>query len=760
MKKKLLLLLALVLALALFGTALVGCKDKGPSDEILSKLLNDVDRYYRNESEVTNSNYGVLSSMSTQTDDGEVEVKISWKASSDKISIASKVNAQNMYLVTIPDRSTLTADLSYTLTATLVDEGGKAYEDADGKTYSVSFNRKVNAIGSLYAKMEFVDDNYRTHNADKTEATWKQNDITVLIHDEAIASTKYVDNVAPIRIYVGGTVTISYPQPFKVISLDVNTFYVNSLDGVTLDGATVARANKTVVITLDQPATEFTFSITKQLRLHALEVYREGAPELADLPEIDTTTYGDTEAEILAALQQLPEGSTLSGGQKQYTLTGTIESIDTAFDSQYSQITVTITVGEVSIQCFQMTTKVNLAVGDEIKVTGTLTNYEGKYEFDVKCTYVKVSGDDGGDEETPEHQQSTIDALVDNPPSADMTVIYEVEGIWVPTGNSSDQYGNGYLVDPSSGKKIQIYGMAGDETAFTFSGGVYSFTNPKTFQQTKNNFEAGDSIKLGVAYVTSYKNYNAYFISKEDVKANIEYSITYVDNAEKGTVSFSKSEHLIYGEQVTATVQPQTGYKVVEVKFEGSVVEPEADGISYKFNVAPGKNTFEVTFADENAKAVKTLTIDFTPTNTGLKDKIGFNSTAVVEFEFATLTFQAMNCKKASSDTAGTEYGYLMLNRSSTCYLANKEAIPGYITKIEVLVPTKSSGSAEYHVSLSKTAILEYKTVTSPQKGNNAADTTITVNATLEDQFQYFNISGCSAANGQIAKITITYTEL
>lgn len=77
-----------------------------------------------------------------------------------------------------------------------------------------------------------------------------------------------------------------------------------------------------------------------------------------------------------------------------YSVTGVIESIDTAYDSSYGNITVTITDGTDSIKAFRMAGGEELIVGDKIKVTGTLVNYNGNTpEFIQGCTYVAVQDD-------------------------------------------------------------------------------------------------------------------------------------------------------------------------------------------------------------------------------------------------------------------------------------------------------------------------------------------------------------------------------
>ena len=90
-----------------------------------------------------------------------------------------------------------------------------------------------------------------------------------------------------------------------------------------------------------------------------------------------------TAAYALAAGEKLPYES---------TLTGTITKIDTAYSTQYQNITVTISVAgaeNMPIMCYRLkgTGAEGLAVGDVITVTGNIKNYNGTIEFDAGCTF-------------------------------------------------------------------------------------------------------------------------------------------------------------------------------------------------------------------------------------------------------------------------------------------------------------------------------------------------------------------------------------
>lgn len=95
----------------------------------------------------------------------------------------------------------------------------------------------------------------------------------------------------------------------------------------------------------------------------------------------------DTPEKIVNAAYELQSGATLG----EFTLTGVVKSIDTAYSTQYGNITVTIVVGDLTekpIVCFRMigTGAENIAVNDTITVTGTITNYNGTIEFTSGCT--------------------------------------------------------------------------------------------------------------------------------------------------------------------------------------------------------------------------------------------------------------------------------------------------------------------------------------------------------------------------------------
>ena len=93
-----------------------------------------------------------------------------------------------------------------------------------------------------------------------------------------------------------------------------------------------------------------------------------------------------TPAEIVEKAYALTGSATLNA-----TLTGVISKVDTAYNAQYQNVTVTIIVENLitkPIMCYQLcgTGTDTIGVGDVITVSGTIKNFYGTIEFDKACT--------------------------------------------------------------------------------------------------------------------------------------------------------------------------------------------------------------------------------------------------------------------------------------------------------------------------------------------------------------------------------------
>ncbi|MGN1206885.1 MAG: OB-fold nucleic acid binding domain-containing protein, partial [Eubacteriales bacterium] len=89
---------------------------------------------------------------------------------------------------------------------------------------------------------------------------------------------------------------------------------------------------------------------------------------------------------------------------------GKITSIDTAYSASFDNITVTISDGTNSIQCYRLKGGADLEVGDCILVTGTPSAYNGDAQMGAGATYVVNGEIVPPDEDT----RDTYDAATNN----------------------------------------------------------------------------------------------------------------------------------------------------------------------------------------------------------------------------------------------------------------------------------------------------------------------------------------------------------
>lgn len=86
------------------------------------------------------------------------------------------------------------------------------------------------------------------------------------------------------------------------------------------------------------------------------------------------------------------------------------------------------------------------------------------------------------------------------------------------------------------------------------------------------------------------------------------------NDASFGTVALSKTENLIYGEEITVTATPAEGYKVASVMLDDGSTNQKDITADMKFN-ASFKNEVIVTFVNEDAKIAKTYNVAFKKAN-------------------------------------------------------------------------------------------------------------------------------------------------
>ncbi len=219
----------------------------------------------------------------------------------------------------------------------------------------------------------------------------------------------------------------------------------------------------------------------------------------------------------------------------------------------------------------------------------------------------------------PEATPATI-AELNAKTANDTTHLYEVSGILEGLSHT-DQYGNGYLTNPTTKETIKIYGSTATASSIVYSAGVLKFTNPKDAVTTLADYNNGELVTMHVLYVyyagTSTPEITGFYVSH--VADSTAYDVV-IDPVEHGTVTPDVTT-AVYGATVTLTVTPDSGYEVASVKVknaQGVLKALTADVSDAK------KYTFAATCVNEviavfQVPAPKTVaapyTIDFEPGN-------------------------------------------------------------------------------------------------------------------------------------------------
>lgn len=257
-------------------------------------------------------------------------------------------------------------------------------------------------------------------------------------------------------------------------------------------------------------------------------------------------------AEIVAYAYSLAQGAKSTNT---HTLTGVIISVDNAFNSQYSNVTVTIVVGgdtEHPIQCFRMkgTGADTIKVGDTITATGYLTNYNGKIKFDANCTLDSVVAGEGGDntDPTPSTEPATDAPIAEIlafayglEQGATSATAYTLTGVITRvTGAYNAEYGNVTVTIVINGDEehpISCYRLKGEGADVLAAG--YTVTVTGNF----NNYNGNIQLAQGCTIVS--------YVEGEPPAAEYDASISFA-SADKRT-EFSTEKQVWVDNGITVT---------------------------------------------------------------------------------------------------------------------------------------------------------------------------------------------------------------
>ena len=432
----------------------------------------------------------------------------------------------------------------------------------------------------------------------------------------------------------------------------------------------------------------------------------------------------------------------------------------------YDNVTIVVKSGSTQYELFLDSRYTDVTV-DAIKnlKAGDIVSFDsfvGANKAAIRLIYVDnlVVGENQGGTEQPDPtgaqfaKKSIADLAAYT--TANNTV-FEASGVIQNVANTS--YGNFYLVDPTTGDQILVYGLSKENSSVLSwadnGDGTYLGTYGKNDQSYSSlGLAEGDYITMrGIIAIFSNKpQLKGIFVEKAATWNSGDYAVNVTADSAQGTVTTDKATYK-YGEKVTLNITPASGYKVDAVKvnhgYTGTSyisdtffdVENNAGVYSFDAHII---NKVSVTFKDASSN-VETITLDF---SVNAQSWIGsaYNTTAAT-FEANGLTIGYFNVKGNS--------GYAMMNKSTGACIYNTTAIPGYITSITVVTNPGSSGTAKYYADAFTTA------TTSAISSSH----TITGVGTLEfdvdpsAECSYFNVTldKACAKNGQIKTIIINY---
>ncbi|MBR6427711.1 MAG: hypothetical protein IKS28_07795 [Clostridia bacterium] len=283
---------------------------------------------------------------------------------------------------------------------------------------------------------------------------------------------KYYTSGTAIRVYANNTVTFAASAPITAIKV---TYSAEGFVGnFSADSGTYTLNDTVATWTGSANSVVWTNNITKSnARFQQIEVTFSGAGGTEPSPTATSTgsTAPTDPGDILDALYALGDNDALEG---KYTLTGKITSVDTAYNSQFKNITVTIVVDgydDKPVKCYRLKGDGvdALKVNDVITVEGALKKYKGTPEFDEGCelkSVVPAPTESAEPQPTPSTPEEILNALYALGKNEAMEGEYTLAGTITSVDTAySEQHHNitvTIVVDGYPDKPVKCYRLAGE----------------------------------------------------------------------------------------------------------------------------------------------------------------------------------------------------------------------------------------------------------------------------------------------------------
>ncbi len=460
MKKILSCALVFIMCMAGFAACGKSGDANGTSSDTVSDLVsarNYLSTMYKDQTEATPADYTVVGVVNI----GGTMYNITWTADHESVKIIPGDN--KMVTVDIDEQNP--EEVTYVLTATL--------SDAEGKTESCSFTRRVPAAIIIEEGMSYAD-----------------------IVDAAYALEDGMEMEGILRLY--GTVT------------EIDTEWNEEYQNITVIIAVAGREDKPIMCYRLAGEGAKDLAVGDAITVEGAFKNYKGTIEYAQGCVL--VGYGEHKdyTALLEAAYSLEEGLAMN---EPSTMSGVINKIDTAWNEEYQNITVIMTVNGVEdkpIMCYRLKGEgaKDLAVGDYITVTGTIKNYKGTIEFDAGCTLDNVVKAAGSAEvpaptEAPVQVDPTglsaveiVDAAYALENGESFSAPCTLTGVIISVDNAyNEQYGNVTVTIEVEGKGLvqpfQCYRLKGDGAATIAVGDTITVTGIIKNYKGTIEFDAG-----------------------------------------------------------------------------------------------------------------------------------------------------------------------------------------------------------------------------------------------------------------------------
>jgi len=316
-----------------------------------------------------------------------------------------------------------------------------------------------------------------------------------------------------------------------------------------------------------------------------------------------------TAAGIVNLAYSLKDGEALP---EKATLTGVVTTVDTAYSSQYKNVTVTMVVGDMydkPITCYRLkgTGADVIDEGYTITVTGILKNYKGKIEFDSGCTLDKYTAPAKPEGPAVSYEGTVVDAPAVDKPYKLGLVQGNISG--EPTLYFSGNVANTYYLSTSKdgAKAVDVMlktANGGYYLAFTTPSGATKYINMTqvTTDKLHTNLAISDKAETVYTYDTALKTLTVKMPDGKTYYIGTYSEYTTLSASDVSKINGSFPVHFMELKTVSGPASMEEGVKQLKTEYPNGY----KDDYSLPTSVQVRDDVFTITWkvVTENAKAV------------------------------------------------------------------------------------------------------------------------------------------------------------